>query len=83
MFWMEINAPPLYIPIALLTHKLWTVPKALENVFRVCIAWYEDERGWENSRQFCKTRDEVEGFHNYREFYQPLVFISGYANEEI
>ena len=25
-----------------------------ENVFRVCIAWYKHERGWENSRQLCK-----------------------------
>ena len=28
--------------------------KAIENVFRVCIAWYKHERGWENSRQLCK-----------------------------
>ena len=27
---------------------------AIENVFRVCIAWYKHERGWENSRQLCK-----------------------------
>ena len=23
--------------------------------FRVCIAWYKQERGWENSRQLCKS----------------------------
>ena len=28
--------------------------EAIENVFRVCIAWYKHERGWENSRQLCK-----------------------------
>ena len=27
----------------------------MENVFRVCIAWYKHERGWENSRQLRKT----------------------------
>ena len=27
---------------------------AIENVFRVFIAWYKHERGWENSRQLCK-----------------------------
>ena len=26
----------------------------MENVFRVCIAWYKHSRGWENSRQLCK-----------------------------
>ena len=26
----------------------------MEKVFRVCIAWYKHERGWENSRQLCK-----------------------------
>ena len=30
------------------------VIKAIENVFRVCIAWYIHERGWENSRQLCE-----------------------------
>ena len=28
--------------------------QAIENVFRVCIAWYKHERSWENSRQLCK-----------------------------
>ena len=28
--------------------------QAIENVLRVCIAWYKHERGWENSRQLCK-----------------------------
>ena len=28
--------------------------EAMENVFRVCIALYKHERGWENSRQLCK-----------------------------
>ena len=27
----------------------------VENVFRVCIAWYKHERGWKNSRQLWKT----------------------------
>ena len=27
---------------------------SIENVFRVCIAWYKHEKGWENSRQSCK-----------------------------
>ena len=31
----------------------WVIIKQ-ENVFRVCIAWYKHERGWENSRQLCK-----------------------------
>ena len=31
----------------------WNI-QAVENVFRVCIAWYKHERGWENSRQLCK-----------------------------
>ena len=31
-----------------------TCVQAIENVFRVCIAWYKPERGWENSRQLCK-----------------------------
>ena len=26
----------------------------IESVFRVCIAWYKHERGWENSWQLCK-----------------------------
>ena len=32
------------------------VSNALSNRkrFRVCIAWYKHERGWENSRQLCK-----------------------------
>ena len=28
--------------------------QAIENVFRVFIAWYKHERSWENSRQLCK-----------------------------
>ena len=28
--------------------------QAIENVSRVCIAWYKHERSWENSRQLCK-----------------------------
>ena len=35
-----------------LTSCVWH--PAIENVFRVCIAWYKHERGWENSRQLCK-----------------------------
>ena len=27
---------------------------AIENVLRVCIAWYKHERGWKNSRELCK-----------------------------
>ena len=26
----------------------------MENVFRVCVAWYKHERGWANLRQICK-----------------------------
>ena len=44
---------------------------AMENVFRVCIAWYKHERGWENSSS-VQIRDEVEGLHNRQEFSQPL-----------
>ena len=37
-------------------HRCW--PRewkhSIENAFRVCIAWYKHERGWENSRQWCK-----------------------------
>ena len=29
--------------------------QAIENVSRVCIAWYKHERSWENSRQLCKA----------------------------
>ena len=39
------------------------------------MAWYKHERGWENSRQFMQTQDEVEGLHN-----TPRVSISAYAN---
>ena len=28
--------------------------QAIEDVFRVCIAWYKHEKGWENSRPLCK-----------------------------
>ena len=31
----------------------------VENVFRVCIARYKHERGWENSRQLCKPETKV------------------------
>ena len=35
--------------------KFWIfIISAIENVFRVCIAWYKHERGWENSTQLCK-----------------------------
>ena len=30
--------------------NLTTYISAIENVFRVCIAWYKHERGWENSK---------------------------------
>ena len=30
------------------------VIKAIENIFRVCVAWNKHERGWENSRQLCR-----------------------------
>ena len=31
---------------------------AKENVFRICIAWYNHERGWENSRQLGKPESK-------------------------
>ena len=47
--------------------------KAIENVFRVCIAWYKHERGWENSRQLCKpetnSRVPVENSLSIRRFW--------------
>ena len=33
-------------------YLIW--PPAMENVFRVCVAWYKHERGWANLRQICK-----------------------------
>ena len=41
-------------PIRDLSHNSNTI-RAIENVFHVCIAWHKHERGWENSRQLCKT----------------------------
>ena len=36
------------------TQKYHTGDVTIESVFRVCIARYKHERGWENSRQLCK-----------------------------
>ena len=45
-------------------------------------AWYKHERGWENSRQLCKSETKSRGSHIKlsRILPTPLVFISGYAN---
>ena len=49
--------------------SIFTLP--IENVFRVCIAWYKHERGWENSRQLCKpeTKSSVENSPNASSVY--------------
>ena len=36
--------------------------KAIENVFRVCIAWYKQESGWENSRQLREKATRTREF---------------------
>ena len=46
MFWFNFTLGLVFIFCLIL--------KAIENVFRVCIAWYKHERRWENSRQLCK-----------------------------
>ena len=49
---------------------MWQWKRSIENVLRVCIAWYKRERGWENSRQLCKPETKsrvcitVENFPN-------------------
>ena len=57
----EKYSPPLgfYVCLVHLLRclNIFDVIKAIyliENVFRVCIAWYKHERGWENSGQLCK-----------------------------
>ena len=74
MIWRMANeetvfdwSPPPHFPV----HHIYPIEKAS----RVCIASYKHERGWENSRQFMQTQDEVEGLHN-----TPRVSISAYAN---
>ena len=54
--------------------------KAIENVFRVCIAWYKHERGWENSRQLRTVSSRV--CITVSNSPNPSWFISGYANTE-
>ena len=48
-----LNTP--YLGLASSNRPLYFLnPSLIENVFRVCIAWYKHERGWENSRHLCK-----------------------------
>ena len=44
--------PPLNIRLSCYYRFVLNL-QAIENVFRVYIAWYEIERGWENLRQLC------------------------------
>ena len=37
--------------------------QVIEDVFRVCIAWYKHERGEQNSRQIYKTKRRSRGFN--------------------
>ena len=49
--------------------------KYLSNRNRFSVFAYpynKHERGWESSRQFMQTRDEVEGLYNCLEFPQPV-----------
>ena len=51
------------------------------NVFRVCIAWYKHERGWENSRHLCKPETKSRVCITVENSPNPSsVYISGYAN---
>ena len=43
----------IFLPILGWKHSC-IILQAIENVFRVCIAWYKHERGWGNSRQLWK-----------------------------
>ena len=60
----------LHILVSLIQLLLTITISAIENVFRVCIAWYKHERGWGDSRQLCKPSTSSLVLHNCREFSQ-------------
>ena len=61
--------------------EIWLLQLSNRKLFRICLASYKHERGWENSRQLRKTEMKLRVCITVENSHQPpRVFIWCYAN---